>query len=118
LALKVYTANSRNTFNFINSTSSNLISSNLAATGRIYQTPGKNLNLSMSQSNLAQTATSYYATSAIAANHEDLSNKALMDGTKSLPHKKKRKTFRIFKSQKSLSSFTFWVFNNFSLIFL
>jgi hypothetical protein len=103
LALKVYTANNCNALNFMTSAaaSSNLISSNLAA---IYQTPStllmskNNGSLSASQANIC-TSSSYYATSTIPSSQtmNELSNDNKnnninnMDGTKSLPHKKKRK---------------------------
>ena len=95
LVLKVYTANNRNALNFMQSTSSNLASSNLAS---IYQTPGSLINksianLSASQSNIS---TSYYATSNIHQSQtvDEINTRILnpMDGTKSLPHKKKRKS--------------------------
>ena len=89
LALKVYTASDRSGFDFL---ASNLISSNLSS---IYQTPSSLMNktlssLSASQSNISA---SYYAASTIPSSQtaDELNKKAYTDGTKSLPHKKKRK---------------------------
>lgn len=99
LALKVYTVNNRNTLNLIQSSSSNLASSNLAS---IYQTPNSLMNKQVASISASQTnlSTSYYATTQLATNQSEetdtnsTSKKKytnVMDGTKSLPHKKKRK---------------------------